>query len=193
MLLSATLAYGQPKPVAYDFGNNTLITFTNSAAVTNAISTLTIPTKVTTGYLSATNNLCEADFKDSGTQVFTAAGYTLITNFQISVCHPAFTATDSNATLSVSGLYRAYMNVSLESASAASIACHMFTNGVTAVTPSGNIIGWDADTTQVADSEVVGFEKHIYIEAGTVVDWRIQCGGTETITWDHGTVGLVLK
>jgi len=191
IILCTSMAYAQSttgwQTVTMDLTTGNL--YTNNTPV----ASITIPTKITTGYISTTNSICEADFKDSATQVFTAAGYTRITNFAVNACSPIFTATDSNATLSVSGRYWAYLNTSLETASAADIKCHMYTNGAAAVTTSGNIVGFDVSTTQTAKGETVGFGKHIYITAGTVVDWRIQCGGTETITWNHGTVGLELK
>lgn len=177
----AALSSGVPTIYSSTLVNGTTVGTVTSVGEFNAAS------------FHANNSLCEADFNDGASQDFSAAGYTHITNFEINVCHAIYTATESNATVAVAGWYNAYMELSWKSASAANLACHMFTNGVAAVTASGNVLGWNGSTTVTANSQESGFTKHIYLNAGTVVDWRIQAGADETITWNHGTVGLELK
>lgn len=146
------------------------------------------------GSVQLTNQYCEADFADGGSQSFTgAAGFERITNFQVNVCHPMYTATSSNATISVSRWYRVYMFLSYDAGGASQVACHLFTNNVAATTVATNRIGWDRSTSAVGQDGVVGFEKLIYLPSGAVVDWRLDCDANETITWKHGTVGIEAK
>jgi hypothetical protein len=137
-------------------------------------------------------SICEADFKDSATQDFTGtSGFEAITNFAVNDCTVGYTSTHSNAVVIVAGNYRAYMNVSVDTGAGESFACHLFTNGVEATTSSGNVVGWDMTTSAASDSQNASFSKRIYLDAGVSVDWRIDTATDATLTWDHGTVGLL--
>ncbi|MDB4312100.1 hypothetical protein N9937_01590 [bacterium] len=140
----------------------------------------------------STNYLCEADFMDDAHQEFAGGIYESITNFEVNVCHAMFTATDSNATITVDGWYELEMTLSAESMSGAiaSIEVYLYADGAQILTPSGNKVGWDSSVPNLEPRFNVAFTKTLYLTAGTVISWRLETGGAETIQWDHGTVRI---
>lgn len=153
---------------------------------------------VSVGHIQAasfhgTNYLCEADFADGASQAFAAGTPEIVTNFQVNICHPQMTTTDSNATIGVSGYYQIYMDLSGDTGGAAVLACHARTNDVEMVTASGNLVGWDASTSASETAFNASFRKTLWIDAGVKLSFWIETADNETLTWNHGTAGAILK
>ena len=141
-----------------------------------------------------TNFLAEMDFVDEAIQEFTGGEYGIITNLQCNICDANFTTTDSNVTVTAAGRYTAYMNLSFNSdTGAAEVECYLFTNGTKALTASGQGIGWDRSVSAQNADGTIATTKTLTLPAGCVVDWRVEPVATETLQWDHGTIGLERK
>lgn len=80
-----------------------------------------------------------------------------------------------------------------ETTGAAAIEAYLYTNGVQAVTTSGNKIGWDR-TISINAIGSIGCKKTLTLPAGCVLDWRLNtAAGTETLHWEHGTIWVERK
>jgi len=135
--------------------------------------------------------VCEAEFADDYAMSVAGGSFEIMTNWSVNVQDAGYTATESNATVAVAGRYRAYMSASLDTGGNNEVVkCHLYTNGAAYSTASGNEVGWNHDSTASTDAFEVGFTKMLTLEAGTVVDWRIQTDSAATLNWRHSTVGL---
>jgi hypothetical protein len=166
--------------------------FVNSATDKVGISTRTPEAKLhVAGTMQVDNYLAEMDFTEDGTQQFTAAGFSVITNFIDNIVDAGFTTTHSNITVTTAGRYKAGMALSFRSNTGATeVECYLYTNGVAAVTYGGNEIGWDRSVSVSSSDGTVAAYKTLDLPANCIVDWRIQLNGTDTLQWDHGTISV---
>ena len=138
------------------------------------------------------DKMCELDFQEGESQDFTST-FSQITNFAENVCDAGYTCAHTGITVVSAGRYTCGMNLSFQNNGAGQFECYMYTNGVQALSGSGQNIGWDRTVSSSASDGTIAARKTITLSAGTVVSWWMETGANETTTWDHGTIWVERK
>ena len=146
------------------------------------------------GRLTVADLMAEQSQRDGAAQAFTGAGGDeIVTNWMANVTDASFTRTHSNITVTPAGRYTISMDASYTTDSGSDLHAHLFTNGLQAVDSAGNSIGWHRVIANANDDGSVAGSRTITLEAGAIVDWRIDAGANENLIWDHATFRIERK